>query len=261
MNLGLEGRPVLVAGASRGLGKACAWALAEEGARVAIAARSAEAVEAAREEIAAATGGEVFALAVDVAAEPERFVREGAEAAGGCHVLVANAGGPKLGRFQELTDQDFRDALELSFFSTVRMTRASLPLMREAGYGRVVVIGSSSIKQPIPNLILSSAARSGVAGWAKTLSQELGPEGITVNLVLPGRFRTDRVAELMADRAQRAGRPVEEMEREEAATIPAGRFGEPRELGDLVAFLASERASYITGAAYQVDGGLIRGTL
>jgi 3-oxoacyl-[acyl-carrier protein] reductase len=164
-----------------------------------------------------------------------------------------------MGRFEELTDQDFRDALELAFFSTVRMTREALPLMRQAGYGRVVVIGSSSIKQPIPNLILSNSARAGVAGWAKTLALELAPEGITVNLVLPGRFRTDRVRELLEDRARRAGRPFEVVEREEAEAIPAGRFGDPAELGSVVAFLASQRASYITGAMYHVDGGLIRG--
>lgn len=259
MELGLQGRAALVAGASRGLGRGCAEALAAEGARVAIAARDREALERAREEIAAATGGEVAAVVVDVAAEPERFVREAAEAVGGCQILVANAGGPRIGPFEELSDDDFRAALELNFFSTIRMTRAALPLMREAGYGRVIVIGSSSVRQPIPNLMLSNAVRTGVAGWAKTLSLELAPEGITVNTVVPGRFLTDRVRELIEDRRRRSGLDEDAAIGEEAAAIPMGRFGDPRELGDVVAFLASERAAYITGAAYQVDGGLIRG--
>ncbi|HZA60093.1 MAG TPA: SDR family oxidoreductase [Actinomycetota bacterium] len=261
MDLDLEGRPALVAAASRGLGRGCALALAAEGARVAISARDPKALEAARAEIEEATGVPVAAVAVDVAAEPQRFIEEGAAAVGGCEILVPNAGGPRMGRFDELSDDDFRAALELNFFSTVRMTRAALPMMRQAGYGRIVIVGSSSIKQPIPNLILSSSARAGVAGWAKTMAVEVARESITVNVVLPGRFLTDRVRELIADGARRSGRSEEEEARTEAEAIPVGRFGEPREIGDLVAFLASPRAAYITGAFYQVDGGFIRGLL
>ena len=261
MELGLKGRPALVSAASKGLGRACAEALAAEGARVAICARDRGELEAARDEIAAETGATVVAITADVAEEPERFVREGAEALGGCEILVANAGGPSPGRFDELGDDDFRRALDLLFFSTLRMTREALPSMRRAGYGRVVVVGSSAIKQPIPNLMLSNSVRAGVAGWAKTLSGELGPEGITVNLVLPGRYLTGRVRELHEDRAGREGRSPEEVAADDMRAIPLGRFGEPRELGDLAAFLASERASYITGAVVQADGGLIASLL
>jgi len=263
MDLGLKGRPALVAAASRGLGKACAAALAAEGARVAICARDPGALEASRDEIAEATGAEVVAIPADVATEEGAvgFVREGAEALDGCHILVPNAGGPRTGTFDELTDDDFQRAFELTFLSAVRMSRAALPHMRSAGYGRIVIVGSSAVKQPIPGLMLSNAIRTGLMGWARTLVDEVGPDGITVNAVLPGRHATDRIRELHQDRAGREGRSVAEIAAEDAAAIPLRRIGDPRELGDVVAFLASERASYVTGAFVLVDGGIVRGLL
>lgn len=261
MDLGLGGRAALVAAASKGLGKACAEALAGEGAAVAICARDGGALRAARDEIAEATGATVVAIPADVSREDDavRFVREGAEALGGCHILVANAGGPPFGRFEELDEDDVRSALDLNLFSTLRMTREALPRMREARYGRVIVILSIAAKQPIPNLILSNTIRAGLAGWARTLADEVGPDGITVNGILPEGVLTDRVRSLHQDRARRAGRSVEEVMAEAVEEIPVRRFGEPRDVGDIVAFLASERASYITGTFVQVDGGAYRG--
>lgn len=263
MDLGLEGRPVLVAAASRGLGKACAWSMAAEGAPVAICGRDRGSLEAARDEIAEGTGGKVIAVPADVsrAEDALRFVREGSEALGGCQVLVANAGGPPPGRFEDLGEDDWRGALDLNLWSTLRMAREALPLMREAGYGRIVVISSIAVKQPMPNLILSNSVRAAVVGWARTLADEVGADGITVNAVMPGRVDTDRVRSLLRAQAESAGRSLEDQIEAEAATIPLGRLGEAREVGDLVAFLASERAAYLTGCFVQVDGGLYRGLL
>ena len=248
MQLGLSGRRALVAAASRGLGRACAQALAGEGARVAICARDAGELHRARDEIASATGAEVVAVPADVsqAMGATGFVRAGVEALGGCEILVANAGGPPPGRFDDLGDEDFQSAFELTFQSTLRMTREALPHMRRAGFGRVIVIGSSAMVQPIPGLMLSNALRAGVAGWAKTLAGELAPEGITVNVVLPDRILTDRTRSLAGSEEGLAA-----MTRE----IPLGRLGEPRDVGDLVAFLAGERGAYLTGGFYRVDGG------
>jgi 3-oxoacyl-[acyl-carrier protein] reductase len=259
--MGLGGRPALVAAASRGLGRACAQALAGEGAAVAICARDGGALQAARDEIAEATGSTVVAIPADVSREDDavRFVREGTESLGGCHILVANAGGPPFGRFEELDEDDVRSALDLNLFSTLRMTSEALPWMREAGYGRVIVILSIAAKQPIPNLILSNTIRAGLAGWARTLADEVGPDGITVNGILPEGVLTDRVRSLHQERARRSGRSIEEVMSEAVAEIPVRRFGEPRDVGDLVTFLASERASYITGTFVQVDGGAYRG--
>jgi 3-oxoacyl-[acyl-carrier protein] reductase len=230
---------------------------------VAICARDPGALEEARDEIAEATGSTVVAIPADVSSEEDvvRFVREGSEALGGCQILVTNAGGPPTGRFEEFEDHAFREALDGLFFSTLRMARAAIPKMREAGYGRIVVISSIAVKQPVPNLILSNAVRAGVAGWAKTLADEVAADGITVNAVMPGRVDTDRVRWLLERSAEAAGRTVEEERRAQEAAIPVGRFGEPAEVGDLVAFLASGRAAYLTGCSILADGGLYRGLL
>jgi 3-oxoacyl-[acyl-carrier protein] reductase len=263
MDLGLKGRPALVAAASKGLGRACALALAREGATVAICARDEGELKATRDEIAEETGAAVVAIPADVAQEEEatRFVREGTEALGGCQILIANAGGPRTGKFDELADDDFRAALELNYFSTIRMARAALPSMRAAGYGRLIVVGSLAIKQPVANLLLSNSIRAGIAGWAKTLADEVGPDGITVNVVLPGMLLSDRVRFLIQQRADEAGRSFEEQVEQESESMPLRRLGDPQELGDVVAFLASERASYLTGCFVQIDGGLYRGLL
>jgi 3-oxoacyl-[acyl-carrier protein] reductase len=257
VDLGLRGRPALVAAASRGLGFASAMALAREGARLAICARDVNALREAADQIREATGSDVTPIVADAsnAGDAIRFVREGAAALGGCHVLVANAGGPPPGRAIDLSDRDFLEAIELSFLSVVRMAREALPHMRAAGYGRIVAISSSSVKEPIPGLALSNAARAAATGFLKTLAREVAPDGITVNAVLPGRFRTRRVHDLAAAR----GRTMDEELGAQAADVPMGRLGEPGELGEVVAFLASDRASYVTGAMLSVDGGLFHG--
>jgi 3-oxoacyl-[acyl-carrier protein] reductase len=263
MDLGLSGRPALVAAASRGLGKACAMSLAAEGARVAICARDPEALETAREEIVSASGSAVMGISADVSVEEgaRRFVREAAAELGGCQILVANAGGPPAGRFDDLGDEDFRKALDLTLFSTLRMAREALPFMREAGYGRIVILSSSAVKQPIPNLILSNSIRAAVIGWAKTLADEVGADGITVNAVMPGRVMTDRARWLVEQQARATGRSLEDELDARIEEIPLGRYGHPEEIGDVVAFLASERAAYVTGVSLLVDGGLYRGLL
>jgi 3-oxoacyl-[acyl-carrier protein] reductase len=263
MDLGLEGRPALVGAASKGLGRACALALAREGATVAICALDEGELKATGDEIAEETGATVVAIPADVSQEEDaiRFVKDGTKALGGCQILVANAGGPRIGKFDELSDEDFRAALELNDFSTIRMAREALPSMREAGYGRLIVIGSLAIKQPVANLLLSNSIRAGVAGWAKTLADEVGPGGVTVNVVLPGMLLSDRVRFLIQQRADEAGRSFDDQVEQESQSMPLRRLGDPQELGDVVAFLASERASYLTGCFIQVDGGMYRGLL
>jgi 3-oxoacyl-[acyl-carrier protein] reductase len=221
------------------------------------------ALEEARDQIAEQTGGTVIAIPADVSVEEEavRFVRDGAAALGGCQILVANAGGPPFGRFEELSDKDFLEAIDLNLLSTLRMAREALPLMRRAGYGRIVIISSLAVKQPVAGLILSNSIRAAVVGWARTLADEVAGDGITVNAVLPGRVMSDRVRALIEERATSSGRSVEEETARDVAAIPLGRFGEPREVGDVVAFLASERASYLTGCFLQIDGGMYRGLL
>jgi 3-oxoacyl-[acyl-carrier protein] reductase len=256
MDLGLEGKRALVLAASRGLGYACARGLAQEGCRLVICSRDEARIKAAADQIRADTGAKVEALAADVsnAAEAERLVAAIVSAYGGLEILVHNAGGPPAGQFHALSEGQWKQAFEQNMMSFVRIVTAAVPEMRKAGYGRVLTIASSSIKQPIPNLMLSNAFRAGVYGIAKTLSQELGPEGILVNVIAPGRIATERIAELDQANATRTGKAIEDVRKASVATIPLGRLGDPEELANLVVFLASAKASYISGQGIFVDG-------
>jgi 3-oxoacyl-[acyl-carrier protein] reductase len=257
MDLGLNGRVALVAAASRGLGKTVARTLSEEGARVAIFSRRQEAIEAAAADIRSRTGGEILPLAADVnrPEDLERVVRATMERFGRLDILVNNAGGPPPGTFDTLTEEQWQQAVNLTLMSAVRLTRLVLPCLRMQGGGRIINITSISTREPVSNLLLSNSIRAAVANWAKTLATELAPENILVNCVAPGRISTDRLIELDTANAQRLGRTVEEIRGANEAEVPLGRYGEPAEFAAAVAFLASDRASYITGITLYVDGG------
>jgi 3-oxoacyl-[acyl-carrier protein] reductase len=260
VDLGLNGKVALVAASSKGLGKASALALAREGARVTICARSSADLDKAATDIRAETGAEVLAVPADLASADgiSTVVAATLERFGGVDVLVSNSGGPRIGGFADLSDDDWRQAFEIVTLNFVRFVRQVVPHMREKRWGRIVGIQSTSVKQPVGNIDLSNGTRPGIAGLMKAIMPDLARDGITINLVLPGSFRTDRIvgrggAETAGQRDARLAAI--------AAGIPLGRLGEPIELGNLVAFLASEQASYITGAVYQVDGGAVRSNL
>jgi 3-oxoacyl-[acyl-carrier protein] reductase len=261
MDLGLKGKVALVAGASQGMGRATALGFAREGAKVAICARGEAALNEAAETIRKQTGSEVFAMVADMSkpADIQKFVNGSAERLGRVDVIVNNAGGPPPGEFMKFTDEDWSNAYNLSFMSTMRMTRAAVPHMRKVGGGRVINITSYSVKEPITGLVLSNAVRSAVIGLAKTLSRELAPDNILINNVCPGRIDTDRAQKLNKARADRLGKPLEEINKEMAAEVPLGRYGTPEEAADVIVFLGSDRASYVTGTTIQIDGGLVRG--
>ncbi|MBM3191006.1 MAG: SDR family oxidoreductase [Chloroflexi bacterium] len=261
MDLGLKGKVALVAAASRGLGKAAAMELAREGAHVAIAARSLDALEDAASDIRRATGGRVATIRADVSLpeDIERLAHNAEEELGPIDILVNNAGGPRSGVFTEMVDEDWLSALNLNLMSAIRLIALVLPGMRQRRWGRIVNITSLSVKQPIANLILSNTARAGVVAMAKTLSLQVAADGVTVNNVCPGYTLTDRVRDIAAATAARENKRADEVIAQWEAAIPAGRLGRPEELAALIAFLASERAAYITGTTIQVDGGLIQG--
>ena len=260
MDFGLKGKVAVVYGASRGLGRAAAEALAAEGARVAIVARQEATLTEAATSIARATGSEVVPFVCDVskAAEAGASVRDVARHFGGLDILVNNSGGPRAGGFAALTEQDFVEAVDLLFMSVVRTCLEAVPLMRKRGSGRIINITSITVKQPVDNLMLSNAVRPAVVGFARSLATELAAENITVNCVAPGYTRTERVVELNEANAVREQTTAQAVEQRLVASIPMQRLGEPRELAALIAFLASERASYITGTTLQVDGGYVR---
>lgn len=262
MDFGIDGKTALVAASSKGLGRAVAEELATEGARVILCARGAEALEATRKAMAD-TGAEVTAVAADLTdpLQVERVVEVGVETFGPVDILVTNTGGPPSGPFESHTPEAWSQAVRQNLDSVLNLTRCVLPGMKERRWGRIVNITSLAVKQPVDGLILSNSIRAAVTGFAKTLANEVAPFGITVNNVMPGYTRTERLDQLAADIAERSGGSIEDAFAAWERQIPLGRVGDPRELGAVVAFLASERASYITGTSIAVDGGAIKGLL
>ena len=245
MDLGLTGKIALVTAASKGLGKGIALQLAKEGAEVVINSRSQEALEAAAREIAQASGREPLVVAGSVSdtATADRLVAAATERFGRIDILVNNAGGPPPGMFDDMTDEQWKGAFDLLLLSTVRLTRAVLPGMRERRWGRIINSTSISVKQPITGLLLSNSVRTAVIGLAKTLSQEVARDGITVNNLLPGSIYTDRIEQLNAATAKRTGKSAAEVRQAAEDDIPVGRYGKVEEYAAAAAFLASEQAS------------------
>ncbi len=257
MDFGLTGKVAVVMAASRGLGRATALALAQEGAHLAIASRERTRIEAAAAEIRAATGARVLAQAVDVtkAGEITAFAARVAAEYGRVDVLVNNGGGPPPGTFDTLDEGAFSAAVELLLLNVVRTTKAFLPLLRShRGGGRIISVTSAGAREPLANLMLSNALRPAIHGWTKTLAKELGPEGITVNCVAPGIVGTERIDELIAANSARLGKSLDQVRTEMIGRIPLGRFGRPEEFAAAAAFLASARASYISGTTLYIDG-------
>ena len=263
MDLGLADKIALVTASSRGLGKAVALRLAQEGAHVALCARHVQDLTAAADEIRQATGRRVLALAADVAEREAACTLVEATLAtfGHLDVLVTNAGGPPPGQFLDLSVEDWERAAQLTLMSAVRLCYAAAPVMKTQGAGAILAMTSLTVKQPLPNLVLSNSLRLGVTGLIKTLADELGPFGIRVNALCPGWTRTARVDQLLEDRARRNNSTSEDEAAQIAADIPLGRMGTPEEFAAAAAFLVSERASYINGVSLLVDGGMHRGVM
>jgi 3-oxoacyl-[acyl-carrier protein] reductase len=259
MDLGLKGKVALVTAASKGMGKACAMGLAAEGARVAIAARTEADLKVTADEIRAKTKADVLAVPADVtkAEQVKALVAQVTKSFGAPEILIANCGGPPRGYFDEFSDEAWHAAVEVSLLSTVRLIREVLPGMRAKKWGRILTIQSVSVKEPLGELLLSNAVRPGVHGMMKTLSRQLGQQGILVNTLCPGRIMTDR---LMGG-LKGSGLSREEYLSRTSADIPLGRPGTAEEFANVAVFLASERASYVTGVSLQIDGGLVRGLL
>ena len=261
MDLGLKGKIAIVAAASDGLGKACAMALAEEGANLVICSRRQKEITETADEILLKTGSKVITVVTDVtkADDIKRFVGRAKNEFGTVHVLVNNAGGPPTGSVLDLSDNEWERGFNLTMMSMVRMTREVLPMMVRQNWGRIITITSFVAKQPLNELILSVSMRPGIHGLTKILSNMYAKYNITANTVCPGNILTKRQEQLNQDRAAQKNMTLEEYLMDAAKQIPAERMGRPGEIGSVVAFLASERASYINGVNLLVDGGLVRG--
>ena len=263
MDLGLKNKIALVAASSQGLGRAVAEELAAEGASLVLCARDQKTLTETAAAIAESTNAHVLAVPADVTIvdDIKRLVAAGIERFGRIDILVTNAGGPPAGRFEQLTHEQWEQAIRLTLLSAVELARQVLPGMKARRWGRILNITSIAVKQPVENLLLSNSLRAGLTGFARTLANEVASDGITVNNVLPGYTRTERLDELAQMMAQKQGISPNEFRAKWEQEIPMGRLGEPHEFAALVAFLASERASYITGTSIQVDGGWTRSLL
>ncbi len=262
MDLGLAGKVALVQGASAGLGRAVARELSREGCLVSLCSRDAGRARTAAEEIERETGRTVAGFACDVrdTTALARHVEATVERFGGLHVLLCNAGGPPRKRFEETTPEEWNDAVRANFLSVVDTCRLVVPHMRKAGWGRILIVTSIAVKQPIDGLVLSNATRAGATGFAKSLANEVGKDGITVNCLCPGVTRTGRLDSLVAAAKAQGQTEVQALE-SLSSGVPVGRVGTPEEFAAVAAFLASERASYVTGTSIAIDGGAARGLL
>ena len=261
MNLGLKNKIAIVTAASQGLGKASAMALAQEGATIVMCSRRQKEIAEAADEIRGATGAAVVPMIVDVSKleDIKRLVLDTKQQFGTVHILINNAGGPPTGTISSLTDEDWLNGHQLTLMSMVRLTREVLPMMTEQRWGRIITITSIAAKQPINELLLSSAIRPGILGLTKVLANLHAKDNITVNTICPGNILTKRQEELSISRAKQKNMTLDEYLTETASAIPAGRLGRPEEFGNTVAFLASEQASYINGVNLLVDGSAAKG--
>lgn len=261
MDLGLQGRRALVMGASKGLGRSIADALAQEGVSVAISGRSQESLDRVAAELKAMGAPRAVGIPADVAegAQMDKLADAAVAALGGVDILVLNHGGPPTCTAAEMTQEDLITWFQRIVLSPIRIANRLLPAMRQQKWGRILAVGSTGMVQPLPGLALSNTLRAAIVGWNKTLSAELAGEGITCNILAPGAFATDRTAETLAAAAQKTGKSIEALVAERSAAIPIGRYGEPREFGPMAAFLASDKAAYTTGRIHIIDGGAVRG--
>ncbi len=263
MELGLRNKIALVTASSQGLGRAAAESLAREGATVVISSRNKKLLEQTAAEIAEATKAEVFPFRADVSISKEikKLVSAVVKQFGTIHILVNNAGGPPVESFDRLTDDSWEDGVNLTMMSVIRLVREVLPLMQKQHWGRIITLNSVVAKQPIPELVISSTLRPGLIGLHKVLAAQYAKDGILINTVCPGFIMTKRQEEISRVRSAKAKMTVEEYIAGQTKEIPLGRYGTPQEIGDVVAFLASTRASFLTGATLSVDGGMTKGLL
>jgi 3-oxoacyl-[acyl-carrier protein] reductase len=262
MDLGLKGKKALVTGSSRGLGFATANQLAKEGCDIAINGRNQKRLEAAHQQIASHSGSKIVPITADVTQvdHAEKIVRQAADSLNGLDILITNSGGPPSGKFESFDDQTWQMAIELNFLSHMRLIRAALPYLKTSSSASVLTITSMSVKQPVPNLVLSNSVRGATIGLTKTLALELGDKGIRFNSILPGWTETERVQELMAFRAETNLTTIEDETAKQAMDSPFGRMGTPQEFANIAVFLVSPAASYVTGGMIVVDGGMYKAT-
>jgi 3-oxoacyl-[acyl-carrier protein] reductase len=256
VDLGLEGKRALVMGSTRGMGRGIAERLSSEGAEVAVCGRK---LADAEEVVSGLNSSTAYSLDMTDSGSVAAFIAAVTKDFGALDIIVCNGGGPPPGNIADVAAETWVTQFQSMFVNQLAIVNAFLPGMRERGWGRIVVVSSSGIVQPIPNLGISNAIRASQVGWAKTLSSEVAPHGVTVNTVAPGRIHTDRVNQIDAAAAKKQDKPVNDIARASQATIPMGRYGTVAEFADTAVYLMSENASYITGSVIKVDGGMIRG--